>query len=458
MDLMNVAIIMSCSIQPFLVVMAVWCLVSRASDRKKPGNPCELLPKEHIYYPFRYSLGTKLVELILIVMFFIGFLPFEGYYILMIFDREAWEPVLGGFFAIGVFLFVKKVRQPRDGKVARVVTNEQGVTFFYKDEAPLSYPAQDYRGYRGAAEAFRLYFGDGRVPDRAVPIGFLCHKDALAVAYDLQMIKRTGKLPAELPDKGAVLSAAVPHMKEKTEAAAVPVAPPDQKTLEETERMRSDPASYAAYLKGYADKLPMQQKQEILQNIESGNPIMAIKLCRELTGLGLKDAKAIVDAYTVYLTLPDNPIKMPPLLSVPTEEIKASAASGVKTVAPAAHAESVRRGEISWTLRITDDEQRVTDLRSLENSIDRALNDVNAGQEEFFVLAPSEAVHGITFLQVCKDKNGIFFHIEAGTEETNAQGHPKILCRDGVMNMEIRDLCMKYYQGQELMLSWWEEL
>ncbi len=100
----------------------------------------------------------------------------------------------------------------------------------------------------------------------------------------------------------------------------------------------------------------------------------------------------------------------------------------------------------------------MADLRSLESSIDQALSLVGSGQEEFFVLSSSEPVKGIAFLQVCKDRNGLFFHVEAGTAEKNAKGFQKIMCRDHVMNMEIIDLCRKYYQGQELQLTWWEEL
>ena len=112
----------------------------------------------------------------------------------------------------------------------------------------------------------------------------------------------------------------------------------------------------------------------------------------------------------------------------------------------------------SWTLRITDNEQPVSDARSLERTIDAALSAIGRKNEEFFVLAPAEPVRGITFMQVCQDKNEVYFHLEAGLTEKNGQGHPKILCKDKLMGWEARNLCISFYRGDDVYMSDWYEL
>ena len=114
--------------------------------------------------------------------------------------------------------------------------------------------------------------------------------------------------------------------------------------------------------------------------------------------------------------------------------------------------------ELSWTLRITDKEQGVTDKRSLERNIDQAIVDIGRKREEFLVLAPSEPVRGIRFMQVCPDTNGIYFHVEASFGEKNEQGRPKLLGRDRLMSWEARNICMAFYLGEEIPMTDWSEV
>ncbi len=230
------------------------------------------------------------------------------------------------------------------------------------------------------------------------------------------------------------------------ETTAEPAAETPALSLEELAQLQEDPAKYAAYLKEQVAKLSAQQKATILQLIRENQKIQAIKECREALRLGLKEAKDIVDNYETCLLENDT------AFSTTGEKEDATRAAVIEepVVTPALNA--------SWTLRVTDDEQVIQDERQLRSEIDRALTEVAMCREEFLVLAPSEPVCGITFLQVARDANGLFFHIEAGTLEKNAQGRPKIMCRDGLMSSDVMDLCAAYYLGEQISLTGWYEL
>lgn len=61
------------------------------------------------------------------------------------------------------------------------------------------------------------------------------------------------------------------------------------------------PEEYDAHLKRAASKMTAADKKRILSLIEDGQHLMAIKVCREATGEGLKYAKDLVDDYRKYL-------------------------------------------------------------------------------------------------------------------------------------------------------------
>jgi ribosomal protein L7/L12 len=239
-----------------------------------------------------------------------------------------------------------------------------------------------------------------------------------------------------------------------------------------------DPQLYAAYLKKEAAKLSAEQKSELLRMIEAGDKLNAIKYCREWTQLGLKMAKDIVDSYQTCLmdsdvqsmetimptvTQPVTPADIPAV--APTVSPETTAAFMSQITAPVTSISGFNfdmpqagQNNTFWLLRITDKEQSVTDARSLERNIDNALSEIGRKNEEFFVLVPSEPIRSITFMQVCQDKNDVYFHIEAGLTEMNAQGRPKILCKDKLMGWEARNLCMSFYRGDEIYMSDWYEL
>ena len=65
--------------------------------------------------------------------------------------------------------------------------------------------------------------------------------------------------------------------------------------------LRNDPAEFKKYMDGKVKELSAEQKTEVLDLIGSGQTIAAIKVFREMTGVGLAYAKEAVDHYDVYI-------------------------------------------------------------------------------------------------------------------------------------------------------------
>ncbi|MCR4584673.1 MAG: G-protein coupled receptor [Lachnospiraceae bacterium] len=230
------------------------------------------------------------------------------------------------------------------------------------------------------------------------------------------------------------------------------------RTKEDTDSFSADPGQYALYLKEEAGKLSKERREALLALIRSGDMMTAVRQCREWTHLGIKQAKDLVESYRTYLidsNEPDMVMAMPEAVStfMPQLPPPSMPVYGFGYDMPGTEP---NRG--SWTLRVTDNEQSVTDARSLERNIDAALSGISRKKEEFFVLAPAEPIHGISFMQVCQDKSGVYFHLEAGLEGVDAQGRQKIFCRDKLMGWEARNLCLSFYRGEEIYMADWNEL
>ena len=58
---------------------------------------------------------------------------------------------------------------------------------------------------------------------------------------------------------------------------------------------------YDAELRNFVARMSIDQKKEVLECISRNDKILAVKICREAMGSGLKQAKDIVDSYEKYL-------------------------------------------------------------------------------------------------------------------------------------------------------------
>ena len=65
--------------------------------------------------------------------------------------------------------------------------------------------------------------------------------------------------------------------------------------------LRNNPKELKKYIEGEVKKLSAEQKAEVLSLIDSGQIIPAIKVFREMTGVGLAYAKEAIDHYKEYL-------------------------------------------------------------------------------------------------------------------------------------------------------------
>ena len=65
--------------------------------------------------------------------------------------------------------------------------------------------------------------------------------------------------------------------------------------------MRHGSAEFKKYMDGVVKKLSEEQKAEVMYLINSGKTLEAIKVFREMTGIGLAHAKDAIDHYEIYL-------------------------------------------------------------------------------------------------------------------------------------------------------------
>ena len=112
-----------------------------------------------------------------------------------------------------------------------------------------------------------------------------------------------------------------------------------------------------------------------------------------------------------------------------------------------------------WTLRVTDTEERIENIRDFIAIVDGALEEVESGDEEFIVLSPSEPVNHISFIQACMDKEPELMHIEAGLDEKKDENSlPTILCKDKIEPSEVLEIFIGFYQEGKVDTDGWYEL
>ena len=114
--------------------------------------------------------------------------------------------------------------------------------------------------------------------------------------------------------------------------------------------------------------------------------------------------------------------------------------------------------EITWTLRVTDTEHKVEDVYKLKSNLYSYLSDVSMGREEFIVLSPSVPVGGVSCVQVAREKDGFYFHVEAVLTEKGANGRAKIMCKDRALTVDSQNILVTFYQEHKVDVSGWSEL
>lgn len=243
---------------------------------RSPSKPKEIQPDEHVYYPLRiYIPVLKIV---------IGYIVF----IIILVSFQLWRMgyLEKGWNAVIICLTCGLIASflPCEKKVKRVIVNAEGMTLEYRGGGLARYEPKLYLSNDGKC----LYFEDQNGIRKTVKLRFLCRDDRNAVIQDLNALKQTGKLTPVAGSKA----------QEKEWDAIEEWRKANQQFLEEKQKLYADPGRYEAYLKEEAAKrLTPSQKQELVRMIQMGDKMNAIKHCREWTGLGLKEAKDMVDQH-----------------------------------------------------------------------------------------------------------------------------------------------------------------
>lgn len=411
---------------PAIFGMFMYFFIFKTIFPPKAKKPKELRANEHVYYPMRFFISVwKLsAEYILMIAFLTSFRLWSMSY------WSAGKNVAIGSLTIGLIL----IFLPFERKVKRVIVDAKGVTIEYRYGASVSYSPQQYV----KCEKRHLVFQDAGGAQRPVSFRFLCMDDRYAVGEDLNALKQTGKFPA---------AAKLEEAQKKA----------DQQFHEEKQRLYANTKRYAAYLqKEAAERLTGLQMQELVRMIKSGDKMNAIKRCREWTGLGLKEAKDMVDQYRICF-----------VDDAQTDQVKSNAK--IKKLdekynpkyLPTSEANGLNPasgGGVCWKLRITDREQVLSEQERLESLLDKILSDISMRREEFVVLVPPVPQLGIAFVQARLDHNGVLYHVEVGYTEQDAQGHSKILYKDGLMSWDVRDVFVAFRKSAKVETDGWQRL
>lgn len=128
------------------------------------------------------------------------------------------------------------------------------------------------------------------------------------------------------------------------------------------------------------------------------------------------------------------------------------------SISQTAGQEKASESEVEWRMRITDYEFTVNSYEEFQGSLDEALTTVEMGHEEFLIVEPSIPQKGITFMQVCAERNSDKMHIEVGLNKKDEKGYPFILCKDGATVGECLDLFSDFYEGWNVDTTGWYKL
>jgi len=269
--------------------LAFYFFLFRLIFQRTPSKPKELRANEHVYYPMRFYVPFSKIacEYIAFVIITVSF---------QLWIRNYWAGgrellIIGVVFAlIGAFL-------PLGKKVKRVIINVEGLTLEWSMGGSAHYGLKQYVGEGTKYLCFDCPGG----PMKKVNLSFLCWEDRNAVLQDVTLLRKTGKLTATTVTK---------------EAEAWKKA--NQQFMEEKQKLYADTKRYEAYLKEESSKrLSSSQKQDLVRMIQLGDKMNAIKRCREWTGLGLKEAKDVVEQYRKCLVEKEEADGMPTPVTIP---------------------------------------------------------------------------------------------------------------------------------------------
>lgn len=246
----------------------------------------------HVYFPYKHNLKFKIFLILTLLGLLCGLIPlFVGLMANFVFGWNGW--IAGGITAaIGLVIIILVACHSFTPKITSVIVDAKGLTIKSKNEDDKVYPINMYEGYSiaGKHRLLRLHFrnyedeGEGQ---ELVFIQFLPRSEKNKVVQDLETLKKHGVLPVYKDAKPANNNNNVKQIRQQ---------------VAEVEDLSKDPVKYDEYLSGVLARMSISDKSRIISLTTNGDNMLAIKECREKTGIGLKYARDLVEG---YMTFPD---------------------------------------------------------------------------------------------------------------------------------------------------------
>ncbi len=403
LNLMGMLILFILANTPLIIIgLIIWGVIQSVRDKKVPARQSEQWPDRHLYYPHQESRALQVCKCEGIVFLFfivIGLISIYLFQYHIIFLLPGFGSIVYGFIQIGKTI-------TRYSKVESVTVDRKGLTIRQRSGLTEFYAYQDYQESPDGGNRKSFIFKNNDGKKTSLRLNYLSPEDRDAIAFDLQSLQMTGKLPDSVMQNSVMQNSVMQNSVM-------------QNTVMQNTAMQNT-----------------VMQNSVMQNTAMQNTVAA----KPVQSGGVPEQ---VSMQMFAPILPQNIVQ-------PDEEVRTQEAADAIDTTPTP--------QVSWTLRVTDNEQAVTEERRLESELDRALTEVSMGREEFLVLAPSVTVSGVEFLQITRDMNGIFLHMEAGLPEKDAQGHTRIVCKDRMMSRDALELCLAYFRGEKVSLAGWYEL
>lgn len=265
-----------------------------------PYKPADLEKDKHVYYPYKHTVKFRIFLTLTLIGFLCALLPlFIGLMAHTIFASDPW--IVGGIAAgVGLLITIFAITRPLEPKIECVVVDANYLTIKRKNKDDETHRSTMYKHYirQTKHQSFRLVFDDYEEKEKEVYLPWLCPRERVMVAEDLGCLRKNGVLPnwknyykpEQLKQREAQ-----PQPNNQIQEAAKQFAA-------EQEALVSDPVKYDAYLRGILSSMSIADRNVVIGLTCKGENLLAIKECRERTGIGLKYAKDLVEN---YMTFPD---------------------------------------------------------------------------------------------------------------------------------------------------------
>lgn len=265
-----------------------------------PYKPADLEKDKHVYYPYKHTVKFRFFLTLTLIGFLCALLPlFIGLMAYTIFAIDPW--IVGGIAAgVGLLITIFAITRPLEPIIECVVVDANYLTIKRKNKDDETHRSTMYKHYirQSKHQSFRLVFDDYEEKEKEVYLPWLCPRERVMVAEDLGCLRKNGVLPNWR-------NYYKPEQLKQREAQPQPnnqIQETAKQFAAEQEALVSDPVKYDEYLRGILSSMSIADRNVVIGLTCKGENLLAIKECRERTGIGLKYAKDLVEN---YMTFPD---------------------------------------------------------------------------------------------------------------------------------------------------------